>query len=49
MRFDELKRLCKTCKHYNGAELPGTGLCNATQARTFATTRCFNRLYEKER
>lgn len=49
MNYDGLKHLCNTCKHYNGAELPGTGLCNATQARTFATTQCFNGLYEKER
>ena len=31
---------CKDCKHYNGATMPGAGLCNATQARTFATTVC---------
>ncbi|MCY1129271.1 hypothetical protein OWT80_02790 [Bacteroides fragilis] len=36
---------CKDCKHYNGATMPGAGLCNATQARTFATTVCFNGLF----
>ncbi|EXZ41769.1 hypothetical protein M076_5098 [Bacteroides fragilis str. 2-F-2  len=25
--------------------MPGAGLCNATQARTFATTVCFNGLF----
>lgn len=35
---------CKDCKHYNGATMPGAGLCMATQARTFATTICFNGL-----
>ena len=36
---------CKDCKHYNGATMPGAGLCNAMQARTFATTVCFNGLF----
>lgn len=36
---------CKDCKHYNGATMPGTGLCKVTQARTFATTVCFNGLF----
>ncbi len=40
-----MKMKCKDCKHYNGATLPGAGLCNATQARTFATTVCFNGLF----
>ena len=35
----------KDCKHYNGATMPEAGLCNATQARTFATTVCFNGLF----
>ena len=39
---------CKDCKHYNGATMPGAGLCNATQARTFATTVCFNGLFSPE-
>ena len=37
--------LSNTYKHYNGATMPGAGLCNATQARTFATTVCFNGLF----
>ena len=41
----EVMMKCKDCKHYNGATMPGAGLCNATQARTFATTVCFNGLF----
>lgn len=40
---------CKDCKHYNGATMPGAGLCNATQARTFATTVCFNGLFSPKK
>ena len=40
---------CKDCKHYNGATMPVAGLCNATQARTFATTVCFNGLFSPKK
>lgn len=40
---------CKDCKHYNGATMHGAGLCNATQARTFATTVCFNGLFSPKK
>lgn len=36
---------CKDCKHYNGATMPGAGLCKATQERTFVTTVCINGLF----
>lgn len=36
---------CKDCKHYNGSDEPGAGLCKATNLRTFKTTNCFTRLF----